>query len=169
MEPMDELPPEVQTLVRRLGLSPHPEGGWYRETWRSPARVGTPRGERPAMTVIHFLLPAGDFSAFHRVHSEEAWHHVAGDPLELRVLTPEGDHEVHRLGALHHDDARSHVVVPAGAWQAARPAGHGYSLVSCVVAPGFAFEDFEMADREALVALRPDLEAAISALCRDPR
>jgi len=163
---MDELPPEVRALVQRLGLSPHPEGGWYRETWRSAARVRTPRGERPAMTVIHFLLPAGDFSAFHRVHSEEAWHHVAGDPLELRVLTPAGDHEVHRLGALHHDGARTHVVVPAGAWQAARPAGDGYSLVSCVVAPGFEFSDFELADERLLAGTSPELAGLVRSLLR---
>jgi predicted cupin superfamily sugar epimerase len=162
---MDDLSPEARALVQRLGLAPHPEGGWFRETWRSPGRVQTPRGERSAMTVIDYLLPAGAFSAFHRVHSEEAWHHVAGGPLELQVLTPDGLHQVHRVGPLAHHDARSHVVVPAGAWQAARPLGGEYALVSCTVAPGFEFEDFEMAERHVLVALRPDLEAAISELC----
>src|SRR5512137_333397 len=163
---MGGLPEDAQDVVRRLGLAPHPEGGWYRETWRSPLRVRGPRGERPAMTVIDYLLEAGDFSGFHRVHSDEAWHHVAGGALDLHVLDPGGGHAIHRIGSAALDGARFHAVVPAGAWQAARPAGDGWVLASCTVAPGFAFEDFEMARRGELVALRPDLEAVIAPLCR---
>jgi hypothetical protein len=104
-------------------------------------RVRTPRGERSALTLIHFLLPAGGFSGFHRVSSDEAWHHVGGDPVELHLLGPDGAHRVVRLDAALPDGAQDHAVVPAGAWQAARPSGDraGYSLVSCAVAPGFEF------------------------------
>jgi hypothetical protein len=160
---MSDLPGEAGELVRRLGLAPHPEGGWYRETWRSPLQVRGPRGVRPAMTVIHYLLAAGDLSAFHCVHSEEAWFHAAGGPLELHVLDASGGHEDHRLGP---GAGRAQVVVPAGAWQAARPAGQRWVLSSCVVAPGFEFEDFQMARREDIAALRPDLAARLDPLCR---
>ena len=163
---MSDLPGEAGDLVRRLGLAPHPEGGWYRETWRSPLQVRAPRGLRPAMTVIHYLLDAGDTSAFHRVHSEEAWFHAAGEALELHVLEASGGYEVHRLGGQGPGGGRAHAVVPAGAWQAARPAGGSWVLASCVVAPGFQFEDFEMADRAAIAALRPDLAARLAPLCR---
>jgi predicted cupin superfamily sugar epimerase len=163
---MANLHPETKALLERLALAPHPEGGFYRETWRSPARVATPRGERSALTVIHYLLPAGSFSAFHRVHADEVWQHAGGDPLELHVLDPAGAYEVHRMGAAGPGAAVPHVVVPAGHWQAARPLGARHVLASCSVAPGFDFDDFEMARHEELALLRPDLAALIRSLCR---
>lgn len=163
---MESLHPETRTVVVELGLAPHPEGGYYRETWRSPARVVTPRGERSALTVIHYLLPAGAVSAFHRVHADEAWHHAGGDPLELHVIDPSGAHAVHRLGPPDGHGAVTHAVVPAGAWQAARPLGTRHAIASCSVAPGFDFDDFEMARAEQLIALRPELEPLVRALCR---
>lgn len=170
MEGVKTLHPDARAAVEHLGLQPHPEGGFYVETWRSPVRVPTARGERAAMTVIHFLLPEGAFSAFHRVHADEAWHHVDGAPVELHVLAADGsDYRLHRLGPWRHEAHRSHVVVPAGAWQAARPVGTGFALVSCTVAPGFDFEDFEMADRDRLPALRPDLAPLIADLCLPAR
>lgn len=164
---MTPLAPAAQAVVDALRLLPHPEGGWFRETWRSPTRLATPRGERSALTVIHYLLPAGAFSAFHRVHADEVWHHVSGDPVELHVLAG-GAYHVHLLDATLAAGAHDHVVVAAGAWQAARPAGSaaGYALVSCDVAPGFEFRDFELATAAALRALRPELEPVFAALCR---
>lgn len=117
------------------------------------------------MTIIHYLLPAGSFSAFHRVHSDELWHHAGGDPLELHVIEPSGAHESHRLG-VPGGPAIPHVVVPAGAWQAARPLGTRHALVSCTVAPGFDFGDFEMTAEAELLAVRPDLGRLFRALCR---
>jgi predicted cupin superfamily sugar epimerase len=152
-------------VVAELGLAPHPEGGFYRETWRSPLRVATPRGERSALTVIHFLLPAGAFSAFHRVHADEAWHHAGGDPIELHVIASSGAHAVHRVGPHGMRGVVTHAVVPSGAWQAARPVGPRHALASCFVAPGFDFDDFEMARAEDLLALRPDLATLVRALC----
>ena len=127
----------AQQLVDSLALQPHPEGGWYAEVFRSSERVTrhADGAERSALTTIYFLLVAGTYSRWHRVASDEVWHFYDGDPLELFVgeerIVLDGDRRVH--------------VVPARAWQAARPLG-AYSLVGCSVAPGFEFDDFEMND-----------------------
>ncbi|MEY2747324.1 MAG: hypothetical protein RL112_2366 [Planctomycetota bacterium] len=127
--------------IDRLGLAPHPEGGWYRETFRSLALVTTTDGRRrSALTVIHFALLAGESSAWHRVAADEAWIHCEGDPLELTIVHRDlSKVERVRLGA----GGQPHHVVQGGAWQAARSLGDG-SLVSCSVAPGFEFADFEL-------------------------
>ena len=121
-----------EELIRTLGLVPHPEGGWYREVHRSPAAPG----ERPASTAIYFLLTAGQVSRWHRVDAEEAWHHYEGAPLEL--AWEDGDIVRAVLGPDRHL-----AVVPAGAWQAARPLGD-YALLGCTVAPGFEFHGFSL-------------------------
>lgn len=149
-------------LIDTLDLIAHPEGGHYREVYRSPDRVmATSRGERPAVTTIYFLLAAGECSRWHVVQSDEIWHYYEGDPLELVTLDP--DHsEIQRvmLGPL--DPGREPVqVVPAGYWQAARPTG-AYTLVGCSVGPGFEFADFQLMRDEPSVARRirqahPDL------------
>ncbi len=131
-------------LAELLGMEPHPEGGWYKETWRSEVAF-TPEGydgERASATAIYFLLAPGEESRWHRVRSAEIWLWHSGGPLVLEygeepvttvVLGPE-------VGA----GERPQVVVPAGAWQAARPAGDQPVLVSCIVSPGFDFADFTM-------------------------
>lgn len=125
-----------------LELAPHPEGGFYRETWRSTARVGTAQGSsRSAVTTIYFLLAAGTFSAWHRVTSDEVWHWYEGEALELVMAAP--DFSTVRsvtLGPVR-GAARPVATVPAGWWQAARPLG-SYALCGCTVAPGFEFADF---------------------------
>lgn len=141
-------------LVRRLGLAEHPEGGWFREVHRSAAPVGTPPGypgARCALTAIHFLLPEGDFSAFHRVRSEEAWVHLDGTPLELVILAEE---PILRTLAPLSSGGDPIAVVPPGCLQAARPVG-GWSLAACFVAPGFDFADFEIPARADLLARHP--------------
>lgn len=160
--------PATERLVRTLSLTPHPEGGFFRETFRSRVTLQTPRGPRPAMTAIHYLLPSGAFSGFHRVMSDEVWHHVQGDALELHLLDDAGTYAVHRLDASLGGGAVDHLVVPAGVWQAARPAAtaQGYALASCDVAPGFDFADFEMAKAEQLLPLCPARADLIRALCR---
>ena len=125
-------------LVDKLDLSPHPEGGYYRETYRSQQRVESAGIERSAMTLIYFLLEMGQHSVWHRVLSDEAWHFYQGDDLELLIMSPDGkDVEFIRLGEQH----ERHAVVPAHYWQAARPLGD-YALVGCTVSPGFEFADF---------------------------
>lgn len=137
-------------MIDRLGLVPHPEGGWYRETWRADG----PDGGRGASTAIHFLLAEGERSHWHRVDADEAWHHYAGAPLELAISIPATDatdptgaspsHTVHRLDDSLAPGTTPQVVVPAGAWQAARPTGP-WTLVGCTVAPAFDFAGFELA------------------------
>ena len=145
----------VQELVQSLGLKPHPEGGFYRETWRSPLRVmpADGRGERAALTAIHFLLPAGAVSRWHRVRSDEVWTHVEGAPLEL-ITIPASQWLLERviLGPLAAGHAPAHCV-PADCWQAARSQGD-YTLVSCAVGPGFEFTDFELMSDNLEVAER---------------
>ena len=137
-------------LIETLGLSPHPEGGYYGELYRSPATVHPDdgRGPRSALTTIYFLLPQGSVSRWHRVQSDEVWHYYEGAPLDLWMASPEGDQVDHyRLGPL--DKAQRPVwTVPAGHWQAARSTG-SYTLVGCTVGPGFDFRDFALASQES--------------------
>lgn len=132
-------------LISSLGLTPHPEGGHYREVFRSSASVhpGDGRGERCSLTTIYFLLNAGEQSRLHRVTSDEAWHFYEGDPLDL-LWTGTEPTVLHRarLGPVA-DGMAPVAVVPAGAWQAARSSG-AYTLVGCTVGPGFDFADFQM-------------------------
>ena len=141
-------------LVARLGLEPHPEGGWYREVYRSAMLLQSVRGPRAALTSIYFLLEQHQYSRWHVITSDEIWHHAGGAPLELLVCT--GQQQLRRqvLGPLQpgHDSIG---VVAAGHWQAARSLG-AWSLVTCDVAPGFDFEDF------AFVSSQPGHEAAFT-------
>jgi predicted cupin superfamily sugar epimerase len=128
-------------MIDALGLRPHPEGGWYAETWRAPAG----RGERPTSSAILYLLRSGEESRWHRVDADEIWQFVAGDGLELRVATTDRSPVVtHRLGGDVVAGDEPQVVVPAGAWQAARPLRE-WTLVGCIVAPAFSFDGFDLA------------------------
>lgn len=128
-------------LADALGLQPHPEGGWYRQTWVSPVTVTLPDGrERPTATLIYFLLPAGESSAWHRVSSDEVWlAHAGAVTLELGGAgeTPT------ESGTVVVDVERPQALVPAGVWQRTVPSDAD-ALVSCLVSPGFDFEDFEL-------------------------
>ena len=160
--------PDAEELVKRLGLAPHPEGGYYRETWRSPQRVdGHAAGVRVASTAIYFLLPAGTFSALHRVSSDEVWHHYDGDPVDLHLLDEAaGAHEVVCLGRDVAGGQLPQHVVPAGVWQAAVPRGERFALCGCTVAPGFEFDDFEMPSRTELLARFPSHADVVMRLTR---
>jgi len=135
----------ADALIRTLDLQPHPEGGFYRETFRSAVVYAGPRGQRAASTAIWFLLRSTQVSRWHRVLADECWHWYEGEPLELLVCERPGMPVVaQRLGPVS-GDVRPQYVVPAGWWQAARPLGT-YALVGCTVAPGFDFADFTMID-----------------------
>ena len=144
---------EASALIARLSLEPHPEGGWYRETHRSAARVTTSAGlERSAATSIYFLLTSEAFSAFHRIASDETWHFYRGARLSIEIIAPDGVHERREIGA---NDVWQ-TTVPAGAYFASHvDAAGGYALVGCDVAPGFEFDDFEIAERASLRAKYP--------------
>lgn len=136
--------PTADSVVDALDLERHPEGGFYRETWRSERVLELPdyEGARSAGTSILFLLPAGEVSRWHRVRSDELWLWHGGDELVLSVASsPDGEATEHVLGP-----TSPQAVVPAHQWQSATPRGqeHGYALCGCVVVPGFDFADFEM-------------------------
>jgi predicted cupin superfamily sugar epimerase len=131
---------ESRRLIAALGLSPHPEGGWFRETWRAPAADGA----RSAGTAIYYLLEADQFSHWHRVDADETWHFYAGAPLSLTVSPNGHDAEARLLGPNVLAGQAPQITVPAGWWQCATSVG-AWTLVGCTVAPGFRFEGFEMA------------------------
>ncbi len=149
--------------IKEYKLQPHPEGGHYAEIYRSPGTINQKalpsqfKGDRAYCTGIYFLLEQGQISAFHRIQSDELWHFYAGEPLEVFVLdnTHQSPYTI-KLGNNPEEGQVFQAVVPAGAWFASRPmANSAYSLVGCTVAPGFDFEDFEMADRTRLTHLFP--------------
>ncbi|MSR57875.1 MAG: cupin domain-containing protein [Planctomycetaceae bacterium] len=164
---------KAQDWIEGLQLQPHPEGGYFRETYRSPETIARqhlpPRfsGDRAFATAIYFLLQGDDFSALHRIKQDEIWHFYEGCSLTIRVIDPGGDLSSIRLGR----DARARevpqAVVRAGCLFGARVNDpRSYALVGCTVAPGFDFADFEMPTRQTLVTLYPQHKAIIEQLTR---
>jgi uncharacterized protein len=163
---------EADRWIRRLRLRAHPEGGWFRETYRSAECIpaaGLPRrfhGKRAFSTAIYFLLRGGDFSAFHRIRSDEVWHFHAGTRLSLYVLGRSGCRRI-RLGNRPDRDETPQAVAPAGSWFAAEVSDpRGFALVGCTVAPGFDFADFAIANRATLCERYPRLRRLIKRLTR---
>jgi predicted cupin superfamily sugar epimerase len=146
---------EAEELIARFALEPHPEGGWYREIFRSSELLATTRGPRAALTSIYFLLEQHQCSRWHVVNSDEVWHYAGGAPLELLVYSPQARRLARRVLGPPGEGQEPVGVAAAGSWQAARSRGE-YSLVSCDVAPGFDFEDF------AFVAALAGHEAAFA-------
>jgi len=134
--------PDSDAVIAALGLVPHPEGGWYVETWRA---AGSDAG-RASGSAIYYLLRSGERSQWHRVDAAEAWHYYDGDPLALSVAAASGDRPAtrHVLGPDLGAGQRPQVIVPAGDWQSADPLGE-WTLVGCTVSPAFSFEGFELA------------------------
>jgi len=156
---------KAQKWIDRLQMQPHPEGGYYRETYQSPDSI--PKLDRRYSTAIYYLLLEDAFSAFHRIKSDEMWHFYTGETLEIAVLSPEGSLEIHRLGPHWEQGDRFQLVVPANYWFASRMADPTtYALVGCTVSPGFDFRDFEMADRKSLLSEYPQYETIIHQLTR---
>ena len=186
--------PTAAQMAASLGLEPHPEGGYYLETYRAAQTLQTARGERPASTAIIFLITAESVSRLHRLASDELWIYQGGLPLELVTIAPDGTLQQRVLGDLEEIvrsrdhgvaptddfpvglpegslDWLAQALVPAGSWQGARlaggphlPAQYAWALVSCVVTPGFDFADFEIGERDALLAACPQHDALIREL-----
>jgi len=129
---------EAERLIKLLKLAPHPEGGYFRETFRDSGRDSGSAGRSPS-TAIYFLLTAGEVSRWHRVDAAEVWHFYRGAPLELRI-----GKQVYVLGSDIDEAQAPQIVVPPNEWQSARSLGD-YTLVGCTVAPGFEFAHFEIA------------------------
>ena len=163
----------AQECIRLLNLTRHPEGGYFRETYRSVETIphaALPRrftGDRAFATAIYFLLEAGDFSAFHRLRQDEMWHHYLGSPLLIHVIDEKGAYRVFCLGCDLERGERPQTIVPAGCFFAASVADDtGFALVGCTVAPGFDFADFEMPSRTELIHAFPQHADRIARLSR---
>ncbi|MEO6719382.1 MAG: cupin domain-containing protein [Ferruginibacter sp.] len=160
-------------IIEKFKLLPHPEGGYFRENYRSleiipktflPKRFN---GERSYSTAIYFLLEQGNFSAFHRIQSDECWHFYSGGRLNIYVIQLNGKLDIIKLGSDISQGELFQAVVPAGCWFASEPAPETeYTLAGCTVAPGFDFNDFEMAAFDNLSKQFPQHRAIIQRLCR---
>lgn len=157
----------AQYWIDHLSLQPHPEGGFYKEVFRSNQQVNR-SGESAllqACTSIYYLLEGEDYSGFHRIKSDEIWYFHKGNPLHIHVINAAGVHEVHELS--DKPTGSLSIIVPAGLWFASEVPGKiGYCLVSCAVAPGFEFSEFEMAERSALLEQYPQYQEVLDRLCR---
>ncbi len=163
----------AQYWIEKLSLQPHPEGGYFREMYRSqesiaaeglPDRYG---GSRSMGTSIYFLLTGDSFSAFHRIQSDEGWHFYEGSTVTIFTINKEGKREDIKLGKFPENGEHLQYVIPHDYWFAAKVVDpSGYALVGCTVNPGFEFEDFELAERQQLIRTFPSHEDLITRLTR---
>jgi predicted cupin superfamily sugar epimerase len=161
----------AQAWIDHLDLDAHPEGGYYRETYRAGQSISEAalpdrfNGPRNVATLIYFLLPANAFSALHRIQQDEVWHFYAGAPITLHRIAPDGTYSTETLGRSVANGQQLHTVVPAETWFGATVEGDdGYGLAGCTTAPGFEFDDFELADREALTEAFPQHRGVVERL-----
>lgn len=164
---------DSQFYINHLNLQPHPEGGYFKETYRTTESIppdGLPtrfNGSRSFSTAIYYLLRLGDYSAFHRIKSDECWHFYAGQTLLIHIIENDGRYSLIKLGANIGEGDVFQFVVPATTWFAAELASNSeFALVGCTVAPGFDFSDFEMADKQCLLSAFPQHSNIITRLCR---
>ena len=163
--------PTAQALIECFQLLPHPEGCYYRETYRDTGTIprdvlpGRFAGPRSYSTAIYYLIPAGKRSGLHRISADEVWHFYLGDPLQLEVIHPDGRLEQVILGPNITKGERVQFIVPAGCWFGGQLIGSGeYAFGGCTVAPGFDFADFALADRAILLRQFPQHRAMIERL-----
>ena len=160
---------EAKDWIEKLEMQPHPEGGFFKETYRSDEleKFDGFIGSRNISTAIYFMITQGNFSAFHRIRSDEMWHFYDGSPIEIIAISPDGKLTTHTLGIDLNDGQLPQATVAAGSWFASRIADEGaYALAGCTVAPGFDFQDFELAERVKLIEKYPKHEAIIRQLTR---
>jgi predicted cupin superfamily sugar epimerase len=164
---------QIKKLIQQFDLQPHPEGGWFKQTYKSSEQVAASalperfKADRVFSTAIYFLLEKGNFSAFHRIKSDECWHFYTGDPLIIYVIRQNGALDILTLGNDLEKGQLFQYVVPANCWFASRPApGSEYCFVGCTVSPGFEFDDLELANANELAALYPLHKDIFRELCR---
>jgi len=164
---------KADQLIKQYDLKPHPEGGWYKQTYKSKEVIPSAalanrfNGDRAFSTAIYFLLEKGNFSAFHKIKSDECWHFYAGDPLHVYIIDENGLLQTITLGNDLAKEQTFQYVVPANCWFASQPAtGSEYCFVGCTVAPGFEFDDFELANENDLSAIYPQHAELIKQLTR---
>ncbi|MCF8424250.1 MAG: cupin domain-containing protein [Bacteroidia bacterium] len=164
----------VDTLVKELHLLPHPEGGYYKETYRSEGKIPQSylspnfNGDRNMATGIYFLIEKGNFSALHKIKSDETWHFYYGDALEVVEIDANGNLNITKIGSTILKDETFQYTVKANTWFGSRVYNHGnFSLVGCTVYPGFDFNDFELANRHLLIQLFPQHTKIITELTRE--
>ncbi|MCB0278509.1 MAG: cupin domain-containing protein [Calditrichaeota bacterium] len=164
----------IEQLVEQLKLIPHPEGGYYRETYRSEGQIKpdsldqSMSGERNYSTAIYFLLTSENFSAFHRIKSDEVWHFYDGSAIQLHEISPQGEYRSILIGPDLKKNHQYQYVVPANHWFAAVVSeATSYALVGCTVSPGFDFADFELVDRSELIREFPQHTDLICKFTRD--
>ena len=157
-----------QEIIQKLQLQPHPEGGYFKETYRSKGEIATGslgsgyQGSRNYSTGIYFLLTSDKFSAFHRIKQDEMWHFYEGSPLKIHMISKDGTYSFVVIGRDLSSDHVPQYVVEGGVWFAAEVIEKdAFSFVGCTVSPGFDFQDFEMPSGQELVEMYPDLEAVI--------
>lgn len=164
---------EIQEIISHLELLPHPEGGYFKETYRSigsiPKESLAPEfsGDRNYSTAIYFLLTSDTFSAFHKINQDEFWHFYKGSTIKLHLISPKGEYANVLIGNNFKNNEVPQFVVPAHYWFAAEViASESYALIGCTVAPGFDFDDFVLADREELIHQFPKHKDVITQLTR---
>jgi predicted cupin superfamily sugar epimerase len=162
-----------ESIINALQLNPHPEGGYFRETYRSGGMIGREElgekfsGKRNFSTCIYFLLTSESFSAFHRIVQDEAWHFYDGSPLFLHMISAEGKYTKVVIGRNFEEGEVPQFVVPGGTWFAAEVADtDSFTLLGCTVAPGFDFADFEIGRKNYLSKLFPHIGQIIIKLTR---
>lgn len=157
----------AKSIITCLQLQPHPEGGYYRETYRDTETITLPDGRvRNLSTAIHYLLVENNKSHFHRIQSDEIWFFHSGKPLSIYQIEPNGIFTIHTLGSDIMNGQKLQVVIPAHSWFAAKIIDDsGYTLVSCTVSPGFDFLDFEVANKNQLLQQYPEHSGIIEEMC----
>ncbi len=164
----------VKEIVEKLRMTPHPEGGFYKETYRSSGVIPKDilengfMGDRNYCTAIYFLLTSDNFSAFHKIKQDEIWHYYEGSSLCVHVIGLDGKYNKYKVGMDLDKDELPQLVVPAGCWFASGvEKENNYSLVGCTVSPGFDFEDFELAKRKDLILEFPKHKEVITQFTRN--
>lgn len=162
---------QVKKLIEKLNLVPHPEGGYYKETYRSFGMIdesslaSSYSGKRNYSTCIYFLLTSEMFSAFHKIQQDEIWHFYSGSPIVIHMISDDGIYSKALIGNNFAEDQIPQFVVKGGCWFASEVVNNGnYGLVGCTVSPGFDFEDFELPSRNDLANRFPQLREIITRL-----